>query len=240
VIYHFLQKEEKYQITETILDSLTNEVDMFFLCNPNNPTGQVIGRKFLSRILDKCQENGTILVVDESFIDFLDESEQYTAKGLINTYPNLVVLDGFTKLYAMPGLRLGFCISSNEELLGKIFAAGQPWGVSIPAQIAGVTALKDRKYLKETHELIQTEKKWLLKELGNLKIDVWGSCANYLFFPAPLPNMRQLLEEDNILLRNCENFVGLNGEFCRVAIRTHQENEKFIATIRKRVILGDN
>jgi threonine-phosphate decarboxylase len=240
VIYHFLQKKEKYQITETILDSLTNEVDMFFLCNPNNPTGQVIGREFLSRILDKCQENGTILVVDESFIDFLDESEQYTAKGLINKYPNLVVLDGFTKLYAMPGLRLGFCISSNEELLGKIFAAGQPWGVSIPAQIAGIAALQDRKYLKETHELIQTEKKWLLKELGNLKIDVWGSCANYLFFPAPLPNMRQLLEEDNILLRNCEKFVGLNGEFCRVAIRTHQENEKFIATIRKRVILGDN
>lgn len=240
VTYHFLQKEEKYQITETILDSLTNEVDIFFLCNPNNPTGQVIEGKFLNRILNKCQENGTILVVDESFINFLDKSEQYTAKGLINAYTNLVILDGFTKLYAMPGLRLGFCISNNEELLRKISAAGQLWNVSIPAQIAGVAALKDRNYLKETHELILTEKKWLLKELSNLKIEVWGSCANYLFFPAPFPNTRKLLQEDNILLRNCENFVGLNGEFCRVAIRTHQENEKFIAAIRKHVISRDS
>ena len=240
VTYHFLQKEERYQITETILDSLTNEIDMFFLCNPNNPTGQVIERKFLDRIVDKCQENGTILVVDESFINFVDKAEQYTAKGLINTYSNLVILDGFTKLYAMPGLRVGFCISNNEELLRKIVAAGQLWNVSIPAQIAGIAALKDRKYLKETHEYILAEKKWLLKELGNLKIEVWGSCANYLFFPAPFPNTRKLLQEDNILLRNCENFVGLNEEFCRVAIRTHQENEKFIAALRKHVISSDN
>ena len=240
VTYHFLQKEEKYQITETILDSLTNEVDMFFLCNPNNPTGQVIERKFLKRIVDKCQENGTILVVDESFINFVDKAEQYTARGLINTYSNLVILDGFTKLYAMPGLRLGFCISNNEELLEKIVAAGQLWNVSVPAQIAGIAALKDREYLKETHEYILAEKKWLLKELGNLKIEVWGSCANYLFFPAPFPNTRKLLQEDNILLRNCENFVGLNEEFCRVAIRTHQEHEKFIAAIRRHVIARDN
>jgi Histidinol-phosphate/aromatic aminotransferase and cobyric acid decarboxylase len=235
IIYHFLQKEEKYQITETIFDSLTEEIDIFFLCNPNNPTGKCIDREFLSRIVDKCQNNGIILVVDESFISFLDKPEQYTAKGLINEYPNLIVLDGFTKLYAMPGLRLGFCISDTEELLRRIFAAGQAWCVSAPAQIAGITALQDKKYLQDTHELIRTEKMWLLKELSNLKIEVWGSSANYLFFPSPLPNMRQLLEKDGILLRNCEHFVGLNGEFCRVAIRTHQENEKFIDAIRKRV-----
>ncbi len=235
VVYHFLQKEEKYQLTETILALLTNEIDMFFLCNPNNPTGQVIERKFLKRILDKCQENGTILVVDESFIDFLDESERYTAKELISAYPNLVIFNGFTKLYAMPGLRLGFCLSGNEELLGKIFAAGQPWNVSIPAQLAGIAALKDKQYLIETYELIRTEKKWLLQELNNLKIEVWGSCANYLFFPAPFPDTRKRLQADNILLRNCENFVGLSGEFCRIAIRTHQENAEFIAAIRRRL-----
>ncbi|MDF2929607.1 MAG: threonine-phosphate decarboxylase [Anaerospora sp.] len=240
VTYHFLQKEEKYQTTETILDSLTHDIDMFFLCNPNNPTGQVIERKLLNQIVDKCQENGTILVVDESFIGFLDKPEEYTGKGLIHAYTNLIILDGFTKLYAMPGLRLGFCISNNEELLGKIFAAGQPWNVSTPAQVAGIAALKDKKYLKETQEVILTEKKWLLNELSKLKIEVWGSCANYLFFPAPFPNTRKLLREDNILLRNCENFVGLNGEFCRIAIRTHHENEEFIAAIRRHVISGEH
>lgn len=236
VQYYFLAKEEKFQITETIFDFLTSKVDIFFLCNPNNPTAQVIGKDIIERILVRCQENHILLVVDESFISFLDEPEAYTAKQFIHQYQNLVVLDGFTKLYAMPGLRLGFCLSDNKELLKKIFTAGQPWSVSIPAQIAGIVALQDKPYLQETKTLIRQEKEWLLSNLDTLKINVWGSCANYLFFPSPLPNMRQLLEQDHILLRNCENFMGLDGQFCRVAIRTRQENELFIEAVRKHMI----
>jgi len=233
VKYHLLQKKDKFQITETIFDTLIDEVDIFFLCNPNNPTGKVINKEFLRKILDRCKSNGITLVVDESFIGFLDNPEQYTARGLIGEYSNLVILDGFTKLYAIPGLRLGFCISSNQELLRRIFEAGQAWSVSVLAQIAGIAALEDKEYLKETHDLLHIEKRWLLTELSNLKIEVWGSSANYLFFPAPFPHVRELLEKDGVILRNCENFAGLDGEFCRVAIKTHQENEKFIEAIRK-------
>jgi len=236
VKYHFLQKKDRFQITETIFDSLTNEVDVFFLCNPNNPTGKVISRNLLLKILDKCKDNGITLVVDESFIGFLEKPEQYTARELIDEYSNLVILDGFTKLYAIPGLRLGFCISGNQELLRRIFAVGQAWSVSVPAQMAGIAALEDEEYLKETHNLLQEEKRWLLSELSNLNIEVWGSSANYLFFPAPFPHVRKLLEKDGILLRNCEKFVGLDGEFCRVAIKTHQENEKFIKALQKHIL----
>jgi len=236
VKYHFLQKKDRYQITETIFDSLTNEVDVFFLCNPNNPTGKVISRDFLIKILDKCKDNGITLVVDESFIGFLEKPEQYTARGLIGEYLNLVIIDGFTKLYAIPGLRLGYCISSNQELLRRIFAVGQAWSVSVLAQMAGIVALEDEEYLKATHNLLQKEKRWLLTELSKLKIEAWGSSANYLFFPAPLPNVRKLLEKEGVLLRNCENFVGLDSEFCRVAIKTHQENEKFIEAIQKYIL----
>lgn len=236
VKYHLLQKKDRFQTTETIFNTLTKEVDVFFLCNPNNPTGKVINRGFLRKILDRCKENGITLVVDESFIGFLDKPEQYTARGLIGEYSNLVIIDGFTKLYAIPGLRLGFCISGNQELLHRIFAAGQAWSVSVLAQIAGIVALEDKEYLKDMHNLLQIEKRWLLTELSNLKIEVWGSSANYLFFPAPFPHVRELLEKDGVILRNCENFEGLDGEFCRVAIKTHQENEKFIEAIRKHII----
>lgn len=232
VTYHFLQKEDRFQLTNAVLDVLTNELDLFFLCNPNNPTGKVIDKTFLRKILEKCRDNGITLVVDESFIGFLDKPEEYTAAGLIGEYPNFVIVNGFTKLYAMPGLRLGYCISDSQALLRRIFDAGQAWGVSVPSQIAGITALEDKEYLKDTHELIQREKEWLLIELGNLKIEVWGSCANYLFFPAPLPHMREIMEKEGVLLRNCENFLGLDTEFCRVAIKTHQENERFIEVIR--------
>jgi threonine-phosphate decarboxylase len=236
VKYHLLQKKDKFQITETIFSALTVDVDLFFLCNPNNPTGKVINTEFLRKILVKCKDNGITLVVDESFIGFLDNPEQYTARGLIGEYSNLVILDGFTKLYAIPGLRLGFCISSNQELLRRIFETGQAWSVSVLAQLAGIAALEDKEYLEEMHDILRIEKSWLRTEMSNLKIEVWGSSANYLFFPAPFHHVRELLEKDGIILRNCENFSGLDGEFCRVAIKTHQENEKFIEAIRKHIV----
>ena len=126
---HFLQAEVDFAVTDSILSSITLEVDMVFLCQPNNPTGQLTPLPLVERILRRCEACGALLVVDECFLDFLPDCDALTAKALLDS-KNLLILKAFTKLYGMAGVRLGYCLCANTALLEAMQAAGQPWAVS--------------------------------------------------------------------------------------------------------------
>ena len=144
VNHYVLKPENGFMLTEHILEKITEGLDLLFLCNPNNPTGLTIDHSLLCRILDACTAAGTLLVVDECFNGFLDEPAKHTMKGKISANKNLVILDAFTKLYGMAGVRLGYCVSSDEELLDTMRKSGQSWPVSTIAQSAGIAALRSR------------------------------------------------------------------------------------------------
>ena len=123
---HFLRAEVDFAVTDSILSSITPEVDMVFLCQPNNPTGQLTPLPLVERILRRCEACGALLVVDECFLDFLPDCDALTAKALLDS-KNLLILKAFTKLYGMAGVRLGYALCANTALLDKMQAAGQPW-----------------------------------------------------------------------------------------------------------------
>lgn len=231
---HYLLEGEGFCLTERILGEMTPDLDMVFLCNPNNPTGCAEKNGLLLKILEKCRENNTLLVMDECFLPFLDTPWEYTLLGECGGTQNLFILKAFTKIFGMPGLRLGYGICSNQELLGRMRLSGQPWSVSIPAQEAGIQAVKERDYLEETSRLISRERQYLISGLQNLGFLVYGSQANYIFFRAPgLKNLKERLLEDKILIRSCGNYPGLTEEHYRVAVRTHEENEKLMKALEK-------
>ncbi|HVI40748.1 MAG TPA: aminotransferase class I/II-fold pyridoxal phosphate-dependent enzyme, partial [Anaerovoracaceae bacterium] len=147
VIHYELHERNGYQVEEGLLDELEEDLDMLFLCNPNNPTGQLMTKEFLLKIIRRCKALGILLFLDECFNEFLEEPQEYSAKEFLKVFDNLIILKAFTKIYAMAGIRLGHCISANGELLKKISEAGQPWSVSSPAQIAGIKAMEEREYL---------------------------------------------------------------------------------------------
>jgi threonine-phosphate decarboxylase len=149
VVPYPLKEENGFRSDERLLDALESGLDMLFLCNPNNPTGQLMTKDFLLIILRRCQSLGILLFMDECFNDFLENPEGYTTKDFLKDFDNLVILKAFTKIYAMAGLRLGHCISSDTGLLERIRAAGQPWSVSSPAQLAGIRAVGRRIILPE-------------------------------------------------------------------------------------------
>ena len=140
VEYFFLKEENDFEITEELLSALHETIDMVFLCQPNNPTGQIVTSDFLEKLLKKCRECHATPVIDECFLDFLPEHESRTAKRFLAQFPELVILKAFTKLYAMAGVRLGYVLSGDEKLLENMREAGQPWAVSSLAQAAGVAA----------------------------------------------------------------------------------------------------
>jgi threonine-phosphate decarboxylase len=233
ITYYYLKSENNFEIEHSLLAQLDQSVDVFFLCNPNNPTGQVVEPQMLKEILEVCKSNHIMLIVDECFNGFLDDADRYSGRQFIERYSNLIIIEAFTKLYAMSGLRLGFCLSSNKQVLKDIFCAGQPWSVSIPAQVAGIVALEDKKYLQETARIIKIEKSWMLEQLNQLGIEVLGASANFLFFKSPINGLREILEKKNVYIRNCEKFKGLNTEYCRIAIRMHEDNKIFIEALKK-------
>lgn len=233
VEYHLLKEEQDFVLDDSVLEKIHPHTGIVFLCNPNNPTGQLVDQKLLERILVRCSSCGALLVVDECFRDFLEDCDGNSMKSWVEEFPNLLILRAFTKHFAMAGLRLGYCLCANPPLLERMAGLGQPWGVSVPAQIAGVAALSDTDYLRRTRELIAQERDYLKQQLGKLPVRVIGSQANYIFFHTPEDfeqenSLAAALEQDGILIRSCDNYYGMPKGYYRIAVRSHADNQKLV------------
>ncbi|NLV87294.1 MAG: aminotransferase class I/II-fold pyridoxal phosphate-dependent enzyme, partial [Clostridiales bacterium] len=165
--YFYLKEENGFSLTDEILTAINGETDILFLCQPNNPTGALCEKPLLLEILKRCRETNTVLVMDECFTDFLDEPSRFSLSDKLSEYENLFILKAFTKFYAMAGLRLGYGLCANENLLKKVRSAGQPWAVSSLAQAGGIAALKEKEYEIRLKELLKKEKAYLSKGLSD-------------------------------------------------------------------------
>lgn len=205
--------------------------DALFLCNPNNPTGQTIPHPLLEEILGLCRKKHIRLFVDECFLDLTDGGRDLSLKPFLRDHPELFLLKAFTKSYGMAGLRLGYCLSADSDLLRAMGRTVQPWNVSLPAQAAGVAALGEREFLRRTRAVIHEERAWLRERLTGLGLQVFPSQANYLLVRGR-PDLCEKLLEQGILARSCANYHGLGPEYLRLAVKRHEENETLIAALR--------
>lgn len=226
---HFLRQEEDFAVTEAMLDAIDESIDMVFLCQPNNPTGQLTPPDLVRRLLQRCRACGALLVVDECFLDFLPGHAQLTAKPLL-AGGNLLILKAFTKLYGMAGVRLGYCLCADTALLDRMRAAGQPWAVSSLAQAAGLAALDETAYVEQVRTLIAQQRPVLAAGLRALGLRVLDSSANYLLFRAP-ETLGEALRQKGVVLRSCANYPGLDAGWYRTAVRTAPENQKLLTIL---------
>lgn len=233
VLLYPLKEEQDFLLGEDFLDCLDESLDMIFICNPNNPTGQLTEKPLLLRILERCKALSILLVLDECFSDFLDDEEHYTMKGYLSAYSNLFVLGAFTKIYAMAGVRLGYGLCANQVLLDKIWSCSQAWSVSTLAQKAGLAALLEQDYRQKTKVLIKNQRAFLKDGLGRLGLEVIGSHANYVFFAYQgVQNLSAALEKKGILVRSCANYHSLDSRFYRIAVRTEEENTLLLEALK--------
>lgn len=230
VEHHTLRMEENFDLTPRIFGDLEGK-DIVFLCNPNNPTGRLIPPDMLERVVAACHRQGTLVVVDECFNSFLDDPVGNTLKPLLRRHPNLVLLKAFTKFYAMAGLRLGYALCADHDLLKQAAQSGQPWGVSTVAQAAGIAALRETEYAAKSRQLIVTERRWLWNALEEQGQRVVGGSANYLFFCTDVLSLAEKMRRKGVLIRCCGNYKGLDDRWHRVAVRTREENKKLIDTL---------
>lgn len=232
--YYILQEKYSYAIQKNILNKISSYLDIIFICNPNNPTGVVCEPEILEKMITKCQKTGTHIVIDECFIDFLEDEEKYSMIRLIQENQNLIIIKAFTKMYALAGLRLGYGITSNHELLELMKQRNQPWSVSSLAQKAGVVACSLDEYVSNVKEIVKEERRYLTKNLIVLGYTVYPTYANYILFKSEIQDdkLDLKLKKHGIMIRNCSNYIGLEQWYYRVAIKNHDDNEKLITTLK--------
>ena len=234
VKYYELHPEDQFVPGKDIVGKITVRTDLVVICNPNNPTGQLMERSQLERVLEKCRLVGAKLLVDECFMDFVAKDKAYSLRDLLAEYPELIILKAFTKTFAMPGIRLGYCLNSDVNLHTRLHQCGQDWSVSVLAQEAGIAALQEQQYLHESFLLIEEERQYLKNQLHNLGALVYGSEANYVFFYLPEPaNLVELLREQGYLIRSCANYHNLSAGYYRVAVKTRVLNRGLIKAIKE-------
>ena len=231
-----LEEEQGFALTEKLLEELERKnCEVVFLCNPNNPTGRLVPPALLENILALCERRGGWLFVDEGFLELSDGGRGAPPAPPLRPGGRLFLLRAFTKSYAMAGLRLGYCLCGEGALLERMGRQTQPWNVSVPAQAAGLAALGEEAYLRESRALIQSERRYLREGLEALGLTVCPSQANYLLVKSPAELSGPLLDR-GILIRDCANYRGLGPGWYRTAVRRREENRTLLNALGE--ILG--
>ena len=206
------------------------------ITNPNNPCGKLAERSVIEEIACACEMSGTKLLLDECFIELTGRSDAYSFAPLLEKYPSVTVLRAFTKTMAIPGLRLGYCVTSGVSASGAILKQLPEWNVSEPAQKAGVAAAGEKDYLDDAVKFICRERFYLSEELRKLGFYVFPSDANFILFRTGVKmscDIYGALLEEGILIRDCGDMKGLCKGYYRIAVRTHAENEVLVASLKK-------
>ena len=218
------RREEGFGWDPTPLRDLEG-ISIVFLCNPNNPTGDSLGRDEVLEVASFVEEAGAVLVVDEAFADFVP------GIGVTDMVDHgLWVARSFTKFFAIPGLRLGCLVCDDVARIQEL----QPsWPVNAVAAAAGIAAASDRDFAEAS-----------IAEVARLREDLFGALdalpglhpfpgvANFLLVRGP-DGLPERLARRGVLVRGCGPFYGLGPQYFRVAVRSAEENGRLVATIRE-------
>lgn len=236
ISYHRLTASAGFELSEQILEEMTAELDLMFLCNPNNPTGLLIGRPLLEQILKKAARLKILVVVDECFLDFTGKENEQSLIGELKEYPNLIILKSITKMFAVPGIRFGYGFSSDLKLIHQINQAGQSWPVNLVAEAAAIAAMNESEFVKESIDYIRTERDYLAKELHHSGFYVYPGTANYLMIQSQrITGLYEKMLHRHIIIRRCCNYEGLDERFYRIAVKSADENRVFCQQLKEMI-----
>ena len=205
--------------------------DIAVLCHPGNPTGAMIPEALLRQITQACICTGTLLAVDECFLPFVRDCRERSSARFLQTGCNLVILRAFTKLYAMPGIRLGYAVWSDQKTADRIAGHLPEWNISVQAQEAGLAALREESYVAETTLRIRKERERLREALEAAGLVTVPGEANFIFLYSDTELYEPLLQR-GILIRRCCNYHGIPEQgYYRIAVRKREENDRLLEAL---------
>lgn len=233
-IEYSLMKEDMTYNYKDILEKL-RESEALVIANPNNPNGMVIDKERFKPILDYCEKNHKVVIIDEAFIEFTGKRGCSFLKEL-ESYNCLFIIKALTKFYAMPGVRMGYGITKNKTLINKIEDKQNPWNINCFAEISAKYVLKDKEYIEKSIDWIEEQRTFMTSKLKEIDFieKVYITYSNFILCKLKNIDCHKLYDiclQQGIVIRKCDNFKGLNEEYIRLAIKDRQSNEKFLSTL---------
>lgn len=211
-----------------------NKYNAIVICNPNNPTGILNEKRDLIDLLKRSISKNTYIIIDEAFIDFLENESDYSLVDQLNNYSHLVILKSLTKFFAIPGLRLGYVLTSSKTLIESVAKNRIPWTVNGLASKAGQFCLSFDNYIQETKTYIHKERNRFMNLLNQIKfIRLYDSQVNYIFFRSDLIDLEKRLIPYGIMIRNCSNYDNLSNGYYRVAVKSTRDNNCLIEALKE-------
>ena len=211
-----------------------------FLGNPNNPDGTLLDKNHIRTLASMLKDANSLLVIDESFIDFVGndtlQDNKYSMRSLVNEFDNIIVVHSFTKFYAVPGLRIG-AVFSNPQIIDQLNTFIPTWSVNTLAQAYTKSALNDVEYVKRTKQVLCEEQHYMYNALDAIAgITVYPPSANFILFHieqegVTADSINEALKKHNMIVRNCDSYMGLNSQWVRVAIKDHDNNVRLVDTL---------
>jgi histidinol-phosphate aminotransferase len=224
---------DKVHDLDAMQKAINADTSLVYICNPANPSSTIIKREALKNFCTEAAKK-TVVLIDEAYVDFLDDPEQESMAGLIEKNPNVLVIKTFSKIHAMAGLRIGFVIG-HASLIRKIepdYFQNTQLTVSVLSANAAMASLTDKEHCMQSKLKNATARKYTYDELTKMKFRCIPSYTNFLFFHLTNYNGDFAAEmmKKNILLRS----TGYSdGQWCRVSVGTMEEMKQFIAVMKK-------
>lgn len=242
VIYCYMKCEDGFAMPVDELRRQAGNADCIMIGNPNNPTGTLTSASDIESLVWTARKAGTDVVVDESFLDFRSDGEQYAVRSLVKQYDNLFAMQSLTKYYAVPGLRLGFAVVP-EGKRRQLEMHKDVWNVNCLAQAAGIAALKDRAYQEKTRQYVQNAAIRLYEKVRAIPgLEPLPPTVNFMLVDAAGTGLTAsyisaVLRNKSILIRDCANYPGLTPFYFRLAVRTEEENEMLCKALKNVVYI---
>ena len=238
--YFYLKEEDGFEFDIKALNAaLKPDYDMLVLCNPVNPTSTAAEAGDLREVLEKCEEYGIICVVDETYIDFADA--KYDATPLADEYKSLFVIRSMSKFFCAPGLRLGYGITSNEELMDEIKQRVDPWSVSSLSAEASAIMLSDSEYIESSRKYMHSERSRVCEALDALAgygIRYYEPQANFVLLKLPegevtSHSLFEMAIHKGLMIRDCSDFEGLDDSYIRFCFMKSEDDDRLLRVIKE-------
>ena len=239
-LYYPLREADDFKLNvEDFLSHLNESIDLLVICNPNNPTSSSIPRSDMRHILDVCKQYDIYVMVDETYVEFADNMAELTAVPLTNYYNNIVILRGTSKFFAAPGLRLGYAVTGNRDLIKSINTRKNPWTINSLAAIAGEIMFSDEEYIRKTRQLIASERERICQAIRSMgAYQVYESNCNFVLVKIQKEGLTadQIFDtaiRQGLMIRDCSTFPFLNDKYFRLCFMMPEDNDRLLAVLKK-------
>ncbi len=237
-VFYELDEEQEYELDVTdLMSKLDSSLDLLIIGNPNNPTSKMITRDEMAQLAEACKALDIFLLVDEMYVEFLDDYDEVTSVPLTDEFENLAVLRSVSKFFAVPGLRFAYAIMNNEELGRIIDLTTTKNNIATLSAIAGIDMFKDTKYIEDSRSTIHTERSLVYLAMAPCRtIRLFKPQANFMLMKILKEDLNSSMVAEHcslrgIMIRRCDDIRGLSNKYIRFCFMNPKQNDLMVNTI---------